>query len=525
MDRNIYREPIENCSGWWYGGKLHRMTSVMAARGCPYKCAFCQPIEDNHFGKKLRRRSVSSVIEELKQLKTLYNPDCVMIHDDTFLIQPLWIEEFIDRYPEIGLPFWASGRSDGVCQYEGLVRKLVKVGWDLISVGFESGSQRVLDKMNKGTTVEQNLEAARIIKSTGAKIYANYMIGMPWETLKDIQDTAKMTDEINAEMPSWAFFTPYPGCKLGEESIDNNWSLLTKETYDRQPSGAKVKNVDYTYVYKVLRGLREEHPEKLCDIIIPTYENDHFTIDCFNSIKEYTEPGTYRVIWVDNGSRDTSKVEQAIMGTDYITIKLTKNEGFVGAVNRGLLASTAPFVCLLNNDTIVTNRWLEKMINALKADQQLGIVGGLTNENPDAGVDSHHSLKLHNKLIPESLRLVSIEEKNKYLETHYSGRTVPISFVAFLFAVIKREVLNKVGFLDPNYAMGMYDDNDYNLLTRKAGYKCELVIDTCITHLGRSTFKLIQMKENFNVDDLLKRNLQYLNTKHGLGLRNKRLGV
>lgn len=73
--------------------------------------------------------------------------------------------------------------------------------------------------------------------------------------------------------------------------------------------------------------------------------------------------------------------------------------------------------------------------------------------------------------------------------------------------------------------MGMYDDNDYNLLTRKAGYKCELVIDTCITHLGRSTFKLIQMKENFNVDDLLKRNLQYLNTKHGLGLRNKRLGV
>lgn len=526
IDRSIYREPTENCAGWWYGGKLRRMITVMAARGCPYKCAFCQPLEDNHFGKKLRRRSVNSIIAELAWLKKLYKPDCVMIHDDTFLIQPKWIEEFIDRYPEIGLPFWASGRADGVCDHPDLVKKLVKVGWDLISVGFESGSQRILDKINKGTTVKQNLEAAKIIKSTGAKIYANYMIGLPWETKGDMQATVKMADTIKAEMPSWAYFTPYPGCGLSTECIDNNWSLLTRETYDRCPSGFKVKNVDYSYVSQVVKGLRENHPEELCDIIIPTHENDQFTIECFQSIKRCTKPGTYRVIWVDNGSGDTSKAEKAIMGIDYITIKLTENEGFVGAINRGLLASTAPYVCLLNNDTIVSPRWLEKMINSLKADKNLGIVGALTNENPGSpGVDSHHSLILHNKLIPEHLKSLSIEEKNKYLETHYSGKTVPISFVAFLCAVIKREVLDKVGFLDPNYAMGMYDDNDYNLLARKAGYRCELAIDTCIIHRGRTTFNLIQQKDNFDVDALLKKNLLYLNKKHGLGMKNRRLGV
>jgi radical SAM superfamily enzyme YgiQ (UPF0313 family) len=157
IDRSIYREPLENCLNWWYGGKLKNMTTVMAARGCPYKCAFCQPLEDNHFGKRLRRRSVDSIISELKQIKGLYNPDCLMIHDDTFLIQPKWIEEFIDKYPEINLPFWAAARADGICEHPDLVERLVKVGWDLISVGFESGSQRILDKLEKGTTVEQTL--------------------------------------------------------------------------------------------------------------------------------------------------------------------------------------------------------------------------------------------------------------------------------------------------------------------------------------------------------------------------------
>jgi len=257
MDRSIYREPIEDCAGWWYGGKLKNMVTVMAARGCPYNCQFCQPIERNHFGRKLRRRSVGSMIAELKQLKEKYHPDCIMIHDDTFLLQSNWLEEFISAYPEIGLPFWAAGRADGICKYPDLVQRLVNVGWELISVGFESGSQRILDLISKGTTVEQNLEAASIIKSTGAKIYANYMIGLPWETKEDIQATARMADEIKAEMPSWAFFTPYPGCGLGQECIDKGWSLLDRNNYNRYPSGRKVKGVDYKYLNKVLGGLRE----------------------------------------------------------------------------------------------------------------------------------------------------------------------------------------------------------------------------------------------------------------------------
>jgi len=252
MDRSIYRDPLEPCQGWWHGGKHSRMTTVMAARGCAFNCGFCQPLEHNHFGRKIRRRSVDSVIAELLELKERYNPDCVMIHDDTFLFQPKWIEEFIEKYPKVGLPFWASGRADGICHHPELVRKLVDIGWELISVGFESGSQEMLDLMKKGTTVKQNLEAAKIIKSYGAKIYANYMIGLPWETKEDMIATVDMAKTIDAEMPSWAFFAPYPGSELGELCIEQGLSLLDRNNYDRCPSGIKCKNVDYAFINKIL---------------------------------------------------------------------------------------------------------------------------------------------------------------------------------------------------------------------------------------------------------------------------------
>lgn len=257
MKRNIYREPLEWVGGWWHGGKNKWATSVMAARGCPGNCLFCQPLERNHFGRKLRRRSVDSMIKELISLKKSYAPDCVLIHDDTFLYHRAWIEEFIEEYPRVGLPFWAAGRADGICKYPDLVKGLVDVGWELVSVGFESGSQRILDLMEKGTTVEQNLKAAKIVKSSGGKLYGNYMIGLPWETKEDMQATAKMADEIDAEMPSWAFFTPYPGCELGELCIEQGLSLLDRNDYNRYPNAPKCKNVDYDYVRAVLAGLRE----------------------------------------------------------------------------------------------------------------------------------------------------------------------------------------------------------------------------------------------------------------------------
>lgn len=277
---------------------------------------------------------------------------------------------------------------------------------------------------------------------------------------------------------------------------------------------------DYRVYLDILAGKKIKFPiAAACDIIVPTYNNEALTIACFESIKRCTSD--YRVIWVDNGSSDTAAVEQSLEGMNYLAIKLPKNEGFVAAVNQGLMASNAPTVCMLNNDTVVSPRWLEKLTAILYSKKEYGIVGPLTG--PPAQVqqfDSHHNIAYQQRfrkmpIFPEWIDLIDFNLK---IEKQMPGLVGQVDFVAFLCAVIKREVIDKVtashtryrNGLDEGYDFGMWDDADYNYAARKAGYKTVLALDTCIIHKGRSTFKIIQEKEKFNIDALLKKNRAYL---------------
>jgi GT2 family glycosyltransferase len=253
-----------------------------------------------------------------------------------------------------------------------------------------------------------------------------------------------------------------------------------------------------------------------CDIIVPTYNNEALTIACFESIKRCTSD--YRIIWVDNGSKDTAAVEKSLEGMNYLAIKLPKNEGFVGAVNRGIMASNAKTVCLLNNDTEVSPRWLDKLTAMLYSKNEYGIVGSLTGPPAqEQQFDSHHNIAYQQRFrkIPIFPEWVGLADFNLKIEKQLPGMIGQVDFVAFLCAAIKREVIDKVGLLDANYAMGMWDDADYNFAAHKAGYKTVLALDTCIIHKGRSTFKIIQENEKFDVDALLKKNRAYLESKWG----------
>lgn len=255
------------------------------------------------------------------------------------------------------------------------------------------------------------------------------------------------------------------------------------------------------------------------DIIIPSYKNEELTVACFESIKENTQKETYRIIWIDNGSENISRLKESLKETHHIMIHSSENFGFVTAVNIGLVISDAPFVCILNNDTVVSYRWLEKLVAALNKSPKLGIVGPVTAPPKIKGRnDSQHCIGYIEDLAGRRMfsDFMNLEDFNKEIEIKFNGVLAEVSFVAFLCAVIKREVINKIGLLDINYAMGMWDDNDYNFAVRKAGYETKLLYDTCIYHRGRSTFNLIQEKEGFDVDSLLKSNRKYLDQKWGL---------
>jgi GT2 family glycosyltransferase len=321
-----------------------------------------------------------------------------------------------------------------------------------------------------------------------------------------------------------------PGVIKGHQS--ENYVL--HDTADRSQLKRWIP-CDYRFYLDVLVGKEIKPPVAVaCDIIVPTYNNEALTIACFESIKKCTSD--YRIIWVDNGSTDTATVEAVLEGVNYLAIKLPKNEGFVGAVNRGIAISNSDYVCLLNNDTIVSTGWLDKMIDALRKNQKLGIVGALTAPLPvlarelwPKGItsslqlkkdyDSHHNIRyiedmqMHRTHFPE---YVNLEDFNRRIEEKFSGVLAGVSFVAFLCAVIKREVIEKVGLLDVNYAMGMYDDNDYDLAVKKAGWETKLLYDTCIMHFGHATFQHIHATENFDDNSLRLRNLAYMKRKWGL---------
>lgn len=240
----------------WFSGLEKPYFSITASRGCLYQCTFCQPAERIVFGNKVRRRSVGNILDELEILGRRHGMRSFMIHDDCFTQYHSWAEEFSVKKIErgIGQPFACQTRADIVCRKPELVEKLAKAGMRWVLIGFESGSDRILEQLKKGTTVAQNLEAGRICKRLGVKIFANYMFGIPGETCEEMLMTAKMMRTISPAIHSPAVFTPAPGSELYEHCVANDLILISNsEGYRRDAlSGPKIKGIDYNLVRKLV---------------------------------------------------------------------------------------------------------------------------------------------------------------------------------------------------------------------------------------------------------------------------------
>lgn len=269
IDREVWPKapgsawPLESPGGW---GPGPRAATLVTSRACPWHCSFCYPAERNHFNMT-RRRSVSHVLGELAYIKQRWEPiTSVVYHDSEFLMHKAWLEEYLERYPkEAGYPFWASCRADVMARWPDLVRALHReANWHCFSIGLESGSQKVLDIMNKETTVEQNLAAIELVNQLGDEaivegrrppvIFANVMLGIPGEEPEDAFATVRMLGTIRRGIPSLSLFTPYPGSTLGDEVIARGDSLDTLKHYHRFPNEPKCKGIDYQFYANLFAG-------------------------------------------------------------------------------------------------------------------------------------------------------------------------------------------------------------------------------------------------------------------------------
>jgi radical SAM superfamily enzyme YgiQ (UPF0313 family) len=246
----------------WYSGLPRPFFTITGSRGCLYHCTFCQPAERAIFGNRVRKRSVSNILDELENLAANYGMQSFMIHDDCFTQYYDWAEEFSGEKLKRGLTqsFVCQSRADIICKRPDLMERLRDAGLAWVLIGFESGSDRVLKYLKKGATVEQNIEAARICKELGIKILANYMFGIPTETKEEMLMTYDMIRRIKPDQHSPAVFTPAPGSELYDYCISNDLVLIDSSSgYQRTPlSGAKIRGVNYhvvdSLIYRSMNG-------------------------------------------------------------------------------------------------------------------------------------------------------------------------------------------------------------------------------------------------------------------------------
>ena len=260
--RKRFRWPLEPECGWGPGP----VATILTSRVCPWQCVFCN---ESSYIANMGRRPVEMVIDELNYLDRNHGPiGSVVIHDSMFFQQPSWLWEWVEKYPRLARrawPYWAAARSDTVRQWPDLFEALVKeTNWTTVSIGFESGSDRVLRLLNKECTEEDNYFSIQLLDHIGdeleqegreaPKFWANIMLGIPGETHEDAFKTMRMLKSMRRVLPSIAFYAPYPGSALGYQLIAEGKSLMTKENYHRFPDDEKVKGVDYQFYRDLLAG-------------------------------------------------------------------------------------------------------------------------------------------------------------------------------------------------------------------------------------------------------------------------------
>lgn len=199
----------------WLKHKGYFSLNMATTRGCPFKCNWCaKPI----YGNRYNCRSPRNVVAELKMLKQQYGFDHIWFSDDIFGLKPGWVHEFADLVVEekLEFKFKIQARADLLLQ-EDYIRDLARAGCQNIWMGAESGSQKILDAMDKGTRVEQIYEASRLLKKNG--IHPSFFIqfGYPGETKEDILKTIRMINELLPYEIGISVSYPLPGTVFHEK--------------------------------------------------------------------------------------------------------------------------------------------------------------------------------------------------------------------------------------------------------------------------------------------------------------------
>ncbi len=193
--------------------------NIFATRGCSYSCTFCS--SHNVWTKKIRFRSPGNVLAEMKFMEERYGSEFFSFSDDSFTVNKKWVLELCEliKKTNFGPNFrWVCNTKSNLID-DDIARAFKEAGCAAVALGIESGSDRVLERMKKGTTVEKSRDAVKILKKHNLRFTGQFVIGFPWETEAEILRTIEFMKELDPMSVMMSIATPLPGTELYNEAI------------------------------------------------------------------------------------------------------------------------------------------------------------------------------------------------------------------------------------------------------------------------------------------------------------------
>ena len=248
--KRIYRHPLEKNLDLYPNPAYHLVDlnsykrtingepsiTMLTSRGCCFSCSFCG-LDESH--KTVKNRSPEKVVEEIQEIKEKYGITKFNFQDDTFTMNKKRLYHLLDLFKPLNIGFRCHGRA-GLDKQEDYVR-LKEAGCDMLSWGIESGSQKMLDLMNKQSTVKQNEDVIKWAKEVGITSRTFFILGFPGETKETMEETKRFIERTNPDQYFVSNFVPYPDTdvwnnpdKYGVTRMDtdfNNYFQVDKTGY------------------------------------------------------------------------------------------------------------------------------------------------------------------------------------------------------------------------------------------------------------------------------------------------------
>ncbi len=262
IDNTIYRRPDNN--------KVQAVIKV--SRGCPHHCFFCLATPTS--GRKVRMRSPENILSEIRECMNKYGIKNFIFWSDIFNYDREWTVNFCEKIIKSGLKFTWSANTRADTADEKMAKLMYKAGCRLVSIGSESGSQFILDKIGKNITLHDIRNTVKAFKKAHIKIYNYFVLGLPWEDEDTANATINFAIELDTDFVSFYTATPLPGTRYYnyaikelQEDIENytnayyepvlkTYSLSKERIMELHKKAVKSYYLRPLYILKMLTKIR-----------------------------------------------------------------------------------------------------------------------------------------------------------------------------------------------------------------------------------------------------------------------------